>query len=135
MEHLGSFPRVLNVLPQKNMEGPLRNFLKANPWPHPRPDQRPKTLGFLAFGLALDVASGSPFENPLGDLQSSYSAFPQIVPLSMYGRRLKESVDIEATFGVALLLLNSIPEQMVKSLNPRQFSLNVLLLNHPEHKG
>ena len=25
----------------------------------------------LAFGLALDVASGSPLENPLGDLQSS----------------------------------------------------------------
>ena len=30
-----------------------------------------RPLGFLAFGLALDVASGSPLENPLGDLQSS----------------------------------------------------------------
>ena len=35
-----------------------------NPW-----GLRP--LWFLAFGLALDVASGSPSENPLGDLQSS----------------------------------------------------------------
>ena len=30
-----------------------------------------RPLGFLAFGLALDVASGLPLENPLGDLQSS----------------------------------------------------------------
>jgi hypothetical protein len=28
-------------------------------------------LGFLALGLALDVALGLPLENPLGDLQSS----------------------------------------------------------------
>ena len=28
-------------------------------------------LGFLAFGLALDVASGSPLENPKGGLQYS----------------------------------------------------------------
>ena len=45
MEPLGSFPRVLNVLPREKIEGPPRNFLKANPRPHPRPDQRPKTLG------------------------------------------------------------------------------------------
>ena len=30
-----------------------------------------RPLGFLAFGLALDLASGLPLENPLGDLQSS----------------------------------------------------------------
>ena len=28
-------------------------------------------LGFFAFGLALDAASGLPLENPLVDLQSS----------------------------------------------------------------
>ena len=31
-----------------------------------------RPLGFLAFGLAFDVASGSPLENPLEDLQSSH---------------------------------------------------------------
>ena len=45
MEPLGSFPRVLNVLPREKIEGPPRNFLKVNPRPHPRPDQRPKTRG------------------------------------------------------------------------------------------
>ena len=30
-----------------------------------------RPLGLLAFGLALDVASGLPLENPLRDLQSS----------------------------------------------------------------
>ena len=45
MEPLGSFPRVLNVLPREKIEGPPRDFLKANPRPHPRPDQRPKTQG------------------------------------------------------------------------------------------
>ena len=30
-----------------------------------------RPLGFLALGLALDVALGTPLENPLGDLQSS----------------------------------------------------------------
>ena len=44
MEPLGSFPRVLNVLPREKIEGPPRDFLKANLRPHPRPDQRPKTL-------------------------------------------------------------------------------------------
>ena len=29
------------------------------------------SLGFLAFGLDLDVTSGLPLQNPLGDLQSS----------------------------------------------------------------
>ena len=45
MEPLGSFQRVLNVLPREKIEGPQRDFLKANPRPHPRPDQRPKTRG------------------------------------------------------------------------------------------
>ena len=49
MEPLGSFPRVLNVLPREKIEGSPRNFLKANPRPHRRPDQRPKTRG--AAGL------------------------------------------------------------------------------------
>ena len=53
-------PWVLNLLPQKNFEGPNWDFLKANPWPHPRLDQRPKTLGAAVFGLALDVALGLP---------------------------------------------------------------------------
>ena len=66
MEPLGSFPRVLNVLPREKIEGPARDFLKANPRPHPRPDQRQKTRG--AFGLAEDVAKGSPLENPEGGL-------------------------------------------------------------------
>ena len=45
MEPLGSFPRVLNVLPREKIEGHPRDFLKANPRPDPRPDQRPKTRG------------------------------------------------------------------------------------------
>ena len=36
MESLGRFPRVRNVLQWKNIEGPLQDFLKANPWPCPR---------------------------------------------------------------------------------------------------
>ena len=39
------FLRVLNLLPSEKIEGPARDFLKANPRPHPRPDQRPKTPG------------------------------------------------------------------------------------------
>ena len=65
MEPLGSFPRVLNVLPREKIEGPPRDFLKAYPRPHPRP------RGFLAFGLAEDVAKGLPLENPEGGLQYS----------------------------------------------------------------
>ena len=48
----GEVPWVLDVLSLKNIEGPLSDFLKANPWPHPRPDKRPKTLwacGPLSF--------------------------------------------------------------------------------------
>ena len=45
MEPLGSFPRVFNVLAREKIEGPPRHFLKANPRPHLRPDQRPKTRG------------------------------------------------------------------------------------------
>ena len=48
----------------RNFEGPLKNLFNANPWPHPWPDLWP--LGFLAFGLALDVASGLPLEIPWG---------------------------------------------------------------------
>ena len=75
MESLGSFPRVLNVLPREKIEGPPRDFLKANQRPHPRPDQRPKTQGAagpeggLAFGLAKDLGKGLPFEDPEGGLQ------------------------------------------------------------------
>ena len=43
MEPLGRFPRVLNVLLREKIEGPPRDFLKANPRPRPRPDHRPKT--------------------------------------------------------------------------------------------
>ena len=77
MEPLGSFPRVLNVLPREKIEGPPRDFVKANPRPHPRPDQRPKNWGaagpegFWAFGLAEDVAKGSPLENSEWGLQYS----------------------------------------------------------------
>ena len=45
MEPLGSFLRVFNVLPAEKIEGPPRDFLKANTRPHPRPHQRPKTRG------------------------------------------------------------------------------------------
>ena len=56
MDPLGSFQGVLNVLPREKIEGPPRDFLKANLRPHPRPDQRPKTRGAaglegFAFGL------------------------------------------------------------------------------------
>ena len=55
MEPLGRFPRELNVLPREKFEGPWMDFLKANPRPHPRPDQRPKThkvpLAPRVFGL------------------------------------------------------------------------------------
>ena len=73
MEPLGSFPRVLNVLPREKIEGPPRDFLKAIPRPHPRPDQRPKTRGAagLEVGLAKDVAKGLSLENPKGGLQYS----------------------------------------------------------------
>ena len=77
MEPLGGFPSVLNVLPREKGEGPQKDFLKATPMPHPRPDQRPKTRGaagpkaFLVFGLAKDVAKGLPLENPKGGLQYS----------------------------------------------------------------
>ena len=53
MEPLGSFPRVLNVLPREKIEGP------------------PRARGFLAFGLAEDVAKRSPLENSEGGLQYS----------------------------------------------------------------
>ena len=100
-------PLVLNVLPRKNIEGPLRNFLKANPWPHPRPDQRPKTLGacgpsgfclWSGLGCGLGFAFRKSLWGPsifsLGSTlrtlwklprssihHATSSAFPQIVPV------------------------------------------------------
>ena len=47
MEPLGRFPRVLNGVPREDIEGPHRDFLKANLRPHPRPDPMPKTRGAL----------------------------------------------------------------------------------------
>ena len=56
MEPLGSFPRVLNVLPREKIEGPPRDFLKANPRPNPSKVLRPVgmvvTIG-RDMGLAL----------------------------------------------------------------------------------
>ena len=69
---LGRFPRILNVLPREKIEGPQRDFLKANPRPHPRPDPRVlRPLEFLAFCLAEDAAKGSHLENCEGGLQYS----------------------------------------------------------------
>ena len=50
MESLGRFPRVLNALPREKIEGPPRDFRKAN---------------------RDHVAKGSPLENPEGGLQYS----------------------------------------------------------------
>ena len=107
MEPLGSFPRVLNVLPREKIEGPPRDFLKASPRPHPRPDQRPKTRGAAGpegfFGLRSGLGCGLGFTfrkslwgpsifslgstlSTLGKLprgsihHATSSAFPQIVP-------------------------------------------------------
>ena len=44
----GALWRIFNVLPWKNIEGPLRDFLNVNPWPDPLPDQRQKPLGSAA---------------------------------------------------------------------------------------
>ena len=40
---MGGFREYSNGLPREKIEGPTRDFLKANPRPHPRPDLRPKT--------------------------------------------------------------------------------------------
>ena len=94
----GRFPRVLNVLPWEKIECPPRDFLKANPRPHPRPDQRPKPegpQGFLAFGPVEGVAKGLHLENPEEGIQywvltghpegsihqGTSEAFPQILIL------------------------------------------------------
>ena len=66
----------------KHIEGPLWDFLKLNPWPHPRP------LGFLAFGLAKDVASGLTLENPLG----GPSIFSHGSTLSTLGNLPRDSI-------------------------------------------
>ena len=76
MESLGSFPRVLNVLPREKIEGPPRDFLKANRGHIQGQTQGQKPEGPQAvrvFGLwsGLGCGFGSPLENPFGDLQSS----------------------------------------------------------------
>ena len=82
-----------NVLPRKNIEGPLWNFLKVKPWPHPRPDQKYKILGacgplgFFVFGLALDVALGLPLENPWGSfnlLPREYIEYSREPPMGLH---------------------------------------------------
>ena len=63
MESLGRFPRVLNVLPREKIEGPLRDFLKANPRPHPRPKTRAAgregvwtfPVGYMKTSLELNL--------------------------------------------------------------------------------
>ena len=73
MEPLGSFPRVLNVLPRESPKG----FSKGNPEATSKARSKAKnprgrrTRGFLAFGLAKDVAKGWPLENSEGGLQYS----------------------------------------------------------------
>ena len=85
MESHGRFSRVLNVLLREKIEGPSRDFLKANPEPHPWPEQRPKTLGacgppgFVVFGLAENLAKGLPLENPNGGLQYSSEGVHQVL--------------------------------------------------------
>ena len=37
--------RVFNLFPRELIEGPPKDFPKANPRPHQRPDPRPKTRG------------------------------------------------------------------------------------------
>ena len=76
MEPLGSFSRVLNVLPREKIEGPPRDFLKANSRPHPRADKRLKTEGPQAlrgFGLwsGRGCGHGFTFKNPERGLQYS----------------------------------------------------------------
>ena len=68
-------PGVLNLFPKELIEGPQKEFPKANPRPHQRPDPRPKirgAAGFLDLGLAEDAAEGLPEENPEGGLQSTH---------------------------------------------------------------
>ena len=106
MEPLGG-PLSTQCTPSKEYSRPPLGFSKGKPLA--TSTSRPKTknpwglrsLGFLAFGLALEVASSSPLENPLRRLQSSplgsklstlgnlpwgpihhatSSPFPQIVP-------------------------------------------------------
>ena len=76
MEPLGSFPRELNVLPREKIEGPTRDFQKADPRPHPRPDQRPKVRGAAGpegfwplFWPKREKQTNKPFTN--GTLGSS----------------------------------------------------------------
>ena len=64
-------PRVLNLFTKELIEGPSKEFPKANPRPHQRPDPSPRPQGFLDLGLAEDAAKGLPEENPDGGLQST----------------------------------------------------------------
>ena len=64
MEPLGSFPRVLNVLHREKIEGPPRDFLKANPRPHQGQNIGQKPEGPQAprvFGLWLGWGCGQGF--------------------------------------------------------------------------
>ena len=77
MEPLGSFQRVLNVLPRDKIEGPPRDFLKAKPRPDPRPGQRPKPEGPQAprvFELwsGRGCCQGFAFRKSEGGLQVSF---------------------------------------------------------------
>ena len=70
-------PLSTQCTPSEEYWRPPLEFSKGKPLatssarPKPKNPWGLRPLGFLAFGLALDVASGSPLENPLVDLQSS----------------------------------------------------------------
>ena len=66
MESHGMFSRVLNVLPREKLKVPQGIFYS---WT--RGQVQGQTKGQKAFGLAEDVAQGSPLENPKGGLQYS----------------------------------------------------------------
>ena len=69
---LGRFPRVLNVPPEGEDWRSLKRFSKGKPETTSKARPKAKNLrgrmsqGFLAFGLAEDVAEGLPLENPEG---------------------------------------------------------------------
>ena len=77
MESLGRFPRVLNVLPREKIDGPPKGFSKGKPLatskarPKAKNPKGRRPRGFLAFGLAEDVAKGLHLEISEGGLQYS----------------------------------------------------------------
>ena len=70
-------PWVLNGVPREYIEGPSRDFLLANPRPHPRPDP------ISSLGTPLSTLGNL----PRGSIHHyTPSAFPQIVPIGVtYG--------------------------------------------------